>query len=213
MKKAGNIISFTLVELLIVIAIIAILASLLFPSLKKGMDKVRAISCTSNMKQLGMVFNQYSVDFDGRMPIHKITATSLAWSNYTRELFTLGYLKESDTSKHYTAAIAICPVNLLLLEVSQGVIASRRNGTYNYNAYYTANNDFTQPVFLSKMQKPSACAMFDDGSNGSNFMHYAGINYPHAGKTNLLFFDMHAEGKKNAEIPSSTSNVFWKGRD
>jgi prepilin-type N-terminal cleavage/methylation domain-containing protein/prepilin-type processing-associated H-X9-DG protein len=59
---------FTLIELLVVITIIAILAAILFPVFAQAREKARAITCDSNMRQIGIALIMYIQDYDEVYP-------------------------------------------------------------------------------------------------------------------------------------------------
>ncbi len=97
---------FTLVELLIVIAIIAILAGLLLPALNVAREKARAISCVSNLKQQGLAFTMYLNDYKETMPLGLTTDESKAscrWFNAVPEHSGTKYWKDT-TAAHVVPA-------------------------------------------------------------------------------------------------------------
>ena len=59
---------FTLIEVLVVIGIIALLISLLLPAINKAISKSRDLTCSSNLRQLGIAFNAYATENKGYLP-------------------------------------------------------------------------------------------------------------------------------------------------
>lgn len=65
--------AFTLIEMLVVLAIIVILAALLMPSLQKALDSGRTIACMNTLKQIGVALHSYASEnnnYAPQWPIH-----------------------------------------------------------------------------------------------------------------------------------------------
>jgi prepilin-type N-terminal cleavage/methylation domain-containing protein/prepilin-type processing-associated H-X9-DG protein len=60
--------AFTLIEMLVVIAIMALLASLLTPAVRSGLDRAAMTSCASNMRQIGAGMLQFATENQGKLP-------------------------------------------------------------------------------------------------------------------------------------------------
>jgi prepilin-type N-terminal cleavage/methylation domain-containing protein/prepilin-type processing-associated H-X9-DG protein len=77
--RRGNPTAFTLVELLVVIAVVALLASLLLPALARAKSKAHQTKCLSNLRQIGFAMQMRLADDDDRFPDRRDLKVSLGY--------------------------------------------------------------------------------------------------------------------------------------
>lgn len=90
---------FTLVELLVVIALIAILASLLLPALARAKEKAKVAKVHAELYGVGLALEMYADDHDGQLPPVRVncnTDLSTHWCQFPIELAEEGYLARGD---------------------------------------------------------------------------------------------------------------------
>lgn len=113
--------AFTLVELLVVIAVIALLAALLLPTLADGKDKARSIQCLNNLHQWGLAYRMYADDNNDFLPrrgqgvqvLFQIDRTE-DWFNALPPYFSIPTFQQLVTNSNkptaHSQSIFICPI-------------------------------------------------------------------------------------------------------
>jgi len=110
--------AFTLIELLTVVAIVAILASLVIPAVSGMIDSSHKAVCTSNLRNVGTALNLYIADNDGYLPagVNRVVRGQLAYPpapNSQRDLvYFLGpYLNMKQVAGAAQFPDMICPAH------------------------------------------------------------------------------------------------------
>ena len=145
-NKAG----FTLIEMLVVIAVIAVLLAILLPSLNKAKEMMKRLKCQANLKQIALAWHMYLNDYDGRF-YQAINANSLygGWKSITPAIEDVprplnSYLSLDEIPQSETEAeIFRCPTDKGDPSNSSGLPQYDIFGTsYQTNVWLIGQNQF-----------------------------------------------------------------------
>ncbi len=97
--------AFTLIELLVVIAIIALLMAILMPALNRAKEQSRAVTCRSNLRQIGVGAQMYADAWNNQIPRGAWSGAPVPWF-----VLYLPYLSHRQDLKDYrSVGIYRCP--------------------------------------------------------------------------------------------------------
>lgn len=128
MQTAGS--GFTLTELLIVIAVIAILASLLLPTLARAKEQAQRTTCLSNLRQWGIALRMYGNDFDDFFPPNLDGSIDIVTHGTTVQWMWRKYLLRWSSTKYNH--VLFCPTDRFIQGKNQ---TQKENGNNLYGSY------------------------------------------------------------------------------
>jgi prepilin-type N-terminal cleavage/methylation domain-containing protein/prepilin-type processing-associated H-X9-DG protein len=208
---------FTLIELLIVIAIITILMSLLLPGLKSAKEAAVRIKCANNLKGLGSVWSNYLDDRNNIFPNYDdFTALN---GGYGCDRWYQGLYDYTPHGSWDPVFACVGTHPRWTVDIANGIPGYYKGySVKTFNASYLTNYSFNYYVIrdckngkrfrLTDIKRPSEKVFYMDGKNS-----YIGLKstskddlidcsidtvegkaaYAHNKKANCLFFDNHIE--------------------
>ena len=221
MNKKG----FTLIELLVVIACIALLISILLPSLRQAKAQGQMVFCLTKLRQCSIAASAYTNSYDGFYPMayQREIAPDYSWiRTYSWDFITTQEWPGGQSHYSYVPGILWQSGDTLEIQQCPSFRGSDNAGDepftgYNYNTSYIGHGSgesVTEPAKYHQVKSPGQTVLFGDGqyADGANkYMRapwanpgdlsfsgrYAGTQgFRHRGQTNVAFCDGHAEPKE-----------------
>lgn len=192
--------AFSLLEILCVVAVIAIIAALLFPGLQKSREKAALAGCLNNLRTWGLANGYYASDHNGEMVMNEPlppsgTGDRLTWQAQLCPYIDASWLDAYKSGLFLHSAMA-CPSEWRLREDTAppyycyGMNKDLNNRLYGEKARvrFAALKNATQYVVLGDTF--DTATLYNDSKD--KLITQSQVNRRHGGNPNFLYADGHA---------------------
>lgn len=175
--------AFSMIEMLVVIAIIAILASLIFPAVETARRQANTATCANNLRQIGFGVKAYLADHNEQFP----PILPSEWDQFGK---VADYYREELGGEY---GVFRCPAQRTPQADLGGARLSfpsdtSKYTTYEFNGFFTYPGTYVRTTTKRDVTNASICAYAYD------FPYYtfpAGDYRPHRKGMNVLYLDWH----------------------
>jgi prepilin-type N-terminal cleavage/methylation domain-containing protein/prepilin-type processing-associated H-X9-DG protein len=207
--------AFTLIELLIVIAIIAILAAMLLPALARAKEAGKKTSCLNNVRQIGLAYQAFLIDNGDKFPAYVSERTAPAGTPDTPDA-RAPYSYRQQLVPYITSGTNVfkCPNGLPWPAAGPGAwfLADYGNNHNEENlpgaaqqAWYLTHPDFgfNETVTASSLPRPTDFIVLSDAGRSDNTPSRGGM-YPQP-----WAFDNATQSRMLGRHPKGTANIVY----
>jgi prepilin-type processing-associated H-X9-DG protein/prepilin-type N-terminal cleavage/methylation domain-containing protein len=219
----NNVRGFTLVELLAVVAIIAVVAALLLPAISRPQAKAHQAGCLNNLRQLGLGLQDFAAD-NHAYPSGISGTNSDSPGTWMLQLQRGGFDVSKPATNFFSQGVWRCPSATFPQDAYNGrasplsygynVYGSRHAGstdTLGLMGHFVSLSAMFAPIKESEVSVPSDMMALGDSFSGGVFL----VRGPpgkrasarHQNKVNVAFCDGHVESQTLESVFQSTNDV------